>query len=228
MATMQDRLREARIAAGFPTAAAAARALGLPYQTYAGHENGKTGFKHEAAERYARKFRVSLEWLITGRGEMRMAKASGLMTYEDAFGLPMLGVIRAGLWVDTTAVDEQPSYRIPVLPDERFQARQYGLLVEGTSMNKIFPDGTYVICADFAQIGLPLKPGMIAHIERRRDGGSLVEITLKQIERVGHKWRLNPMSMDPKWQPVTFDPDAEDQEIVIRGIAIGAYHRLIP
>jgi hypothetical protein len=35
-----------------------------------GHENGSRGFKKEA-ERYAKFFRVSFEWLMTGRGEAR-------------------------------------------------------------------------------------------------------------------------------------------------------------
>lgn len=63
----------ARKAAGYETAADAAKALGMPYPTYAGHENGSSGFRHKTAAIYARKFRVSLEWLLTERGTMTKA-----------------------------------------------------------------------------------------------------------------------------------------------------------
>lgn len=68
MKEMHHRLAEAREAAGFTTVGEAANSLGIPYPTYAAHENGTTGFKFEAAVKYARKFKVSLDWLITGKG----------------------------------------------------------------------------------------------------------------------------------------------------------------
>lgn len=67
---LHERLAAARRAAGYDTAAMAAEALGTPYPTYAGHENGSSGFRHKTAVIYARKFGVSLEWLLTGRGAM--------------------------------------------------------------------------------------------------------------------------------------------------------------
>lgn len=46
----------------------AAEAMGVPYQTYAAHENGNRTFDVETAVAYARKFKVSLDWLLTGQG----------------------------------------------------------------------------------------------------------------------------------------------------------------
>jgi hypothetical protein len=63
------RLAQAR-AQHFPSAAKAARALGVPYPTYLCHENGWRRLDRYA-ERYARFFEVSFEWLLIGRGEMR-------------------------------------------------------------------------------------------------------------------------------------------------------------
>lgn len=68
MKEMHDRLKEARIAAGFDTVRRAAESLGKAYPTYAAHENGRDGFKFDEAIKYARKFKVSLDWLITGKG----------------------------------------------------------------------------------------------------------------------------------------------------------------
>lgn len=69
MEEIHHRLAEARKAAGFETPGEAAESLGIPYSTYAAHENGTTGFKFDAAVKYCRKFKVSLDWLITGKGK---------------------------------------------------------------------------------------------------------------------------------------------------------------
>lgn len=70
---MHDRLRAARQNAGYANATEAADALNVKQQTYLAHENGHRGFKPDSAEKYARRFSVSLEWLLTGKG----APASG-------------------------------------------------------------------------------------------------------------------------------------------------------
>lgn len=72
---LHERLREARILAGFESGAEAARALGMSYATYAGHENGTRGLKPDKARAIADKFKVSFEWLLTGRGVARPANA---------------------------------------------------------------------------------------------------------------------------------------------------------
>lgn len=63
-----ERLRQARKAAGFASATAAALALGMKYPTYAGHENGNRGLRANL-EQYSRRFQVSMAWLLTGRGD---------------------------------------------------------------------------------------------------------------------------------------------------------------
>lgn len=68
---MHERLTAARIAAGYESAAEAAEALGIKYQTYAGHENGNSGFRKDKGEKYARKFKVRFEWLMLGLGPMK-------------------------------------------------------------------------------------------------------------------------------------------------------------
>src|ERR1700692_4518702 len=70
--TPHQRLRFAREQAGYARASDAARAMGVEEPTYLGHENGSRGLSRAAA-RYARFFRVSLDWLIDGRGEFKLA-----------------------------------------------------------------------------------------------------------------------------------------------------------
>ncbi len=71
MVDMAERLQIARKHAGFASAAEAAAALGVAYPTYAGHENGSSGFRAKSGELYARRFRVSFEWLMNGKGPMQ-------------------------------------------------------------------------------------------------------------------------------------------------------------
>ncbi len=63
-----DRLRLARKQAGFRTAKDAAESLGVSYPTYSQHENGTRGILREA-ELYARRYKVSLDWLLRGKGQ---------------------------------------------------------------------------------------------------------------------------------------------------------------
>ena len=67
---LHERLAHAREEAGHKTAADGARAVGVPYATYAGHENGSSGFLSDKGEIYARKFKVRFEWLMRGTGPM--------------------------------------------------------------------------------------------------------------------------------------------------------------
>jgi hypothetical protein len=61
------RLKAAREAAGYRTAARAAEALDVAWEAYAGHEGGRRGFDRRI-EQYAEAFDVSVEWLLNGLG----------------------------------------------------------------------------------------------------------------------------------------------------------------
>lgn len=69
MSTLHERLRRARVAAGFEGPKEAAASLGISRSTYTQHENGIRGFTRETAVQYAKKFKVSLDWLLDGRGQ---------------------------------------------------------------------------------------------------------------------------------------------------------------
>jgi len=65
---MGERLRKARMAAGFKSAKAAADRMGISGSTYAAHENGQNEFDATAAAIYGRAFGVTASWLLTGEG----------------------------------------------------------------------------------------------------------------------------------------------------------------
>lgn len=223
MKDAHTRLTIAREKAGYATAADAARALGVNAQTYYSHENGNSGLRATVAEKYAKKFRVSLDWLLTGRGEISTGSA---IPYDmPVAGLPLLGTIQAGHWLETTYAEEGPEQQmVQVASDPRFPyAKQYALRVVGDSMDLDFPDGSIVTCVDFAESGLGLVEGLIVHVERQRAGGQLVEITLKYVERRKGVLCLVPRSTNPIHQAFPVNGSDPDTEIVTRGVVTGGW-----
>ena len=69
-ADRHERLIAARQAAGFKSARSAALRFGWTLSTYASHENGQTPLPVRAAHDYAKAFKCSQSWLLTGEGKM--------------------------------------------------------------------------------------------------------------------------------------------------------------
>jgi transcriptional regulator with XRE-family HTH domain len=83
--TVNERLRWARKAAGYDTAADAARAFGWNEVTYTSHENGIRNPRPPTVQRYARALNVTFAWLQTGEGIKSAANP-----------IPVVGYIGAG------------------------------------------------------------------------------------------------------------------------------------
>lgn len=64
-----ERLKHARLSAGFGTASAAAQRFGWKISTYSAHENGQNEFGPDLAEKYGKAYKVRAAWLLTGDGE---------------------------------------------------------------------------------------------------------------------------------------------------------------
>lgn len=128
------RLERARLARGFPTAKDAARFFGWPYDTYAQHENGTRGIGRAAAK-YAKAFRASEGWLLTGEG-------SGP---GGAPSVPLVGYLGAGAEVlpefEQVPPEGLEQIEIPFpLPEEMVAFK-----VRGISMLPVFKDGTIIV-----------------------------------------------------------------------------------
>ena len=66
---MHDRLKEARLRAGYKTATSAIESCGWNNSTYRAHENGQNGFKTHDAKQYGDAYGVSPSWLLLGEDE---------------------------------------------------------------------------------------------------------------------------------------------------------------
>lgn len=86
MGDVGDRLRQARVKAGFKSARKAAEAMGLKYSTYASHENGQTEPDREDVHRYARRFKASPAYILTGEGKIGAQNLAPLMGRIGAGG----------------------------------------------------------------------------------------------------------------------------------------------
>lgn len=73
MGTLADRLQQARKAAGYEKASDAIEAFGFSQFTYYQHENGTREPGKPLLDRYAKAYKVSIDWLMRGIGEMRPA-----------------------------------------------------------------------------------------------------------------------------------------------------------
>lgn len=76
MSAKNERLRAARSDAGFKSAAEAADAFGWVVPTYQSHENGSRGFSFDTAEKYARAFKTTTQWLLSGKGAATISSAT--------------------------------------------------------------------------------------------------------------------------------------------------------
>ena len=124
-----QRLEEARKRRGFETAKDAARFFGWSYASYAQHENGTRGIVRTAAK-YAKAFRVSEAWLLTGEGEP-----------GSALQVPLLSWISAGLMLRDDIADEAlGTLSVADLPPGDWIA----LKVVGDSMDRISPPDSVI------------------------------------------------------------------------------------
>lgn len=85
-----QRLKTARLKAGFRFATEAARALNVIEPTYLSHENGSRDFDAESAARYARRYGTSVEWLLYGRGQPPGEASPYTDQFDANFDVPSL------------------------------------------------------------------------------------------------------------------------------------------
>lgn len=145
------RLIEARKAAGYEKAADAARALGISPPTYFAHENGSRGIGADAGAVYARRFKVSFEWLMTGKkSEVIPSNTSNDPDYSGVADIangsqnvPILGSVFGGISGDRFQVGQAVDFarRLPGIANNK---TVFALYVRGDSMFPRFADGDLI------------------------------------------------------------------------------------
>lgn len=221
---IHERLKEARERM-FETAAEAASAMGVNYQTYAAHENGSRGLRRDAAMRYAKFFNVSLEFLLTGRKStyQRPDVRDTQAPLVDGDGMPVKGFVRAGIWQESY-LPETDLVSLPISADARYPKHlQFALEIKGDSLNRRAKDGEFAVCVEWHG---PVQPTDVVVVERRRAG--LFEATIKVVDALdAEAMRLVPDSDNPAHKPIVVrKTDVKDgEEIAIVGKVLGYYRK---
>lgn len=220
VSTPHQRLKAAREAAGYETAKQAAEAMGVSVATYIQHENGTRGLPASRAERYARFFRTSPEWLLYGRGELGTVTNPPEMFKPVNRSVPLLGEVQAGAWTEV-AEEYAPEEFVPIYLAGFEGAQLFALRIRGPSMDRHYPDGTMVIVCPAAEIGV--REG--DHVVVRRRRGGLVETTIKEVVKEKGGIALWPRSSDPAHQePIRLDHarDADEGPEIV-GVVVSSY-----
>lgn len=149
------------------------------------------------------------------------------------------GAVQAGVWqeaLEWSPAEWQPVY---VPEDERYRdVDKFGLLVRGTSMNKVYPEGSIIIAVRLDDLGRMPRSGERVVVLKRMDKDSGMEATIKRYE-VDAEGRniLWPESYDPLYQtPIILDDIANNisndgrdadhaccQDLNVCAIVIGSY-----
>ena len=133
------------------------------------------------------------------------------------------GKVQAGAWVEAVEWPQGDWFEIAVPPDRRYPGIQrFGLLVQGPSMDLVYPDGTILICVAFGDLGRSAKSGERVVCQRRRGRGEY-EMTVKEyIVRDGQHW-LVPRSTNPNFQsPVALEL-SDHEDLSVAALVVGSY-----
>ncbi|MGE4079596.1 MAG: S24 family peptidase [Reyranella sp.] len=132
----------------------------------------------------------------------------------------VIGAVEAGAWGEAVEWPEEDKYTIPYFETKEWAgAAKYALEVYGPSMNKVYAEGTILICVPIVHVDRNPVPGERVIVQRRTKHG-LYEATVKefQLDDRGQPW-LWPRSTHPEHQtPLRFpegDLDGEDSVSIV-------------
>lgn len=234
METPNSRLRAAREAAGFKTATEAANRFGWTLSTYASHENGQTTPPAKRALDYARAFKVSAGWILTGEGREPHTTEGNhdiaiMQPPSTLVHAAVRGSVKAGAWMEFDDDFTQEARFVPVIPGEYSNLAQVSYKVLGDSMDKArMFEGDYIICVPYFDVRREITAGDTVVVERRR--GSTLERTVKIVARDGNTIRLEPRSSNARHMPIVIPANGvtpeDETTIEIVGYVIGVYAKI--
>ncbi len=139
------------------------------------------------------------------------------------------GSVEAGVWKEAAEWPEDERRTVAVPVAQKYADKAFGLVVNGGSMNEIYPPGSIITCISLENYTAELESGDRVVVERRSTDG-LHETTCKELkfDDDGRPW-LWPRSNSPKHQqpielpwppPIEYD---DDTEIRLVAVVLGSY-----
>lgn len=192
--------------------------------TLRAHENGQNGVNLYDAERYARRYNVNLQWLLTGRGEDRPDPS---MYVELGEMIDVENEIDALAWVpdDDPTRPRQRFRKVDVVEqvpytDPRFPASMVGAYkVASASPSAHYIAGTILFCIDSYETGF--QDGDHVFVIRERGDFTNVSVRLASRDADGQthfRSLTHPDDPDLIWSmPATSKEDRFDVSAVVIG-----------
>lgn len=139
MEEMKDRIRQARLDdKRFATGTDAARALGWTVSSYLGYENGDRQPGKKMAGRIAEAYKVSLDWLLTGRQQTAVLE-------PEASSIAVMGYIGAGATIEPDFEQTPPDGLFTVELPFAIPDAMIGFEVRGDSMMPRYDEGDVIV-----------------------------------------------------------------------------------
>lgn len=193
------KIAEARIAKGWSQQELADR-METTQQTIQRYESGARDIKSSVLIKLSAVLDVTISYLLG------LENAS--IPNNSTVDVPSYGSIAAGTPIEMVEVkDSQP---VPVKVHERFP-KAFLLKVEGESMNRILPNGSYALIDPAQKEPISGKPYAVCV--------NGYDATIKRVVKLSNGFELTPDSTDPTFRPIVYDynePDTDPVTIIGR------------
>lgn len=179
------KIAEARIAKGWSQQELADK-METTQQTIQRYESGARDIKSSVLIKLSSVLDVTISYLLG------LENAS--IPNNSTVDVPSYGSIAAGTPIEMVEVkDSQP---VPVKVHERFP-KAFLLKVEGESMNRILPNGSYALIDPAQKEPISGKPYAVCV--------NGYDATIKRVVKLSNGFELTPDSTDPTFRPTVYD-----------------------
>lgn len=174
-------------------------------------------------------------WLKEGIGDapQEVTKQNG-----RSIAAAVRATVEAGAWREVDQLDQSEPEWVTIDPDPRFPNVTHDIYkVAGDSMNKLEPNpitpGSRVVALRFDEIRnrYPLRDGLVVVVQRARDGGHVLELSIKQVAWFSDRIEFQPRSSNPVHKPIVVEHDTwEDDGVTVEivGLVTRIMHDLLP
>lgn len=170
---------------------------------------------------------VSGHWLFDGTGRPEAKNIDPEITRPEKQALPTRYHVQAGVWLEIDdAIDSVYEAEtlglssIAASPRFKFEDQWVEKIV-GDSVDKIFPDGSFIHVVCLIGSGIELKSGTLVVVQRT--DGQKRERTVKRAIKDDEGFKLVGESNNPRWNKPFSVTDADHVTIEIVGVVIGGY-----
>lgn len=144
----------------------------------------------------------------------------------EAKKIKVIGFVQAGVWREAIQWDENDYYSMYIPGAEQYEGKNlYALEVRGESMNKVYPEGSCIICMPIFEYDKEIKSGLKVICQRTNPSTGEVEATVKEyVMTEDGSVYLVPHSTNPAFTSCRMDT-GECGETEITAVVIGSYKK---